>query len=102
MVLPDSDWRVAVGRVIGDHDAFAADLAVHLEEPYEDLRATVRLWLLLHGVPATIPELEAATDRLRRRAWTPQRSRPDLMAATTLDELYDLDAPRARGPALRP
>jgi hypothetical protein len=90
MALPDTDWRGAVGRVIGDHDAFAADLAAHLEEPFEDLRATVRLWLLLHGVAATLPELQAATDRLRRRAWAPQQSRPDLLAATTLDELYDV------------
>jgi hypothetical protein len=90
MALPDTDWRVAVGRVIGDHDAFAADLAAHLEEPFEDIRATIRLWLLLHGVPATMPELEAATDRLRRRAWAPQRSRPELLAATTFDELCDV------------
>ncbi len=88
MTLPGTDWRAAVGRVIGDHDAFAAELAAHLEEPLDDLRATVRLWLLLHSLPATIPEVEAATDRLRRRASEPQRIRPELLAASTLDELY--------------
>lgn len=90
MVLSGLDWRAAVRRVIGDEDAFAAAVAEHLDEPFDDVRATIRLWLLLHTVPVTIPQLERTTEDLRRRAAAPQQARPELLRATTLDQLYEL------------
>jgi len=84
-----TDWRATVARVIGDEDAFAAEVAEHLGEPYADVRATVRLWLLLHAVTATTTDLEVVVGSLRARAQGPQDDRPERpIEAATLDDLY--------------
>jgi hypothetical protein len=88
--LPEASWRGAVRRSIGDRGAFAADVANALGEPREDVRAMVELWLLLHTLPASVADLEATIDRLRRRALESPLAAPELLPASTLPDLLAL------------
>jgi hypothetical protein len=99
MAVREQDWRPAVARVIGDRDAFAADLAAGLDEPLDEVRATARLWLFLHSVAADTGALEAIVTSLRLRArgpWAVRQGQRSL-DADTFEDLLAKAQRRSRG-----
>jgi hypothetical protein len=99
MAVREADWRAAVLHVIGDEDDVAREVAEHLGEPFDEVRATIRLWLILHRVAADAADLEDVAASLRLRAKAPRGTSPigRSIEAGTLEELLAWTQRRTRG-----